>query len=598
MVQDMRSVNHSVRRKGALSLLAEKFPSIREVETAETHGSADETYREASAMLKRFPSLKVIYVTDGSNPHHAARAIVDSGREGSTVIACHDLTPETLDCVVRGLVGGTLSQDPYAQGYDPIVHLYNHIASGWEPAAPRILTKLKVVDRGNLGEYWDSERRQKRSLAAGKGLALASISEARPNRPLRIAVMSMSATGFWAPVVEGVHAAGKALADRNVRVEYLTPESAGTNLLSATTCAPMIRDLVSKGYDGIALPIFDSKLVHVVNEAVRAGVVVVSFNAEPTNLREMVSAVSSHARRLIDMSQELAASATQTGQSTQRIDATIGKISDALQRQLREVKQTSDETERLMDNIGKVNRAAAESADSAKQVASSSKADFEVAVLTRGTAQSLERSSSLTRDAIDSLRKAVERIGSSIALIGDIANQTNVLAINASIEAARAGERGKGFSVLAGEIRKLAEQSTKSATEIDDLVRAIRKDVDVASAETRRGVEEARRNAESATSSESSLREINDLAQENERRMQTIFSAVEEMLAFSRMIAASMRSLEEANEGSSGAVEEISSSASEMTARATDVAKTALSLSEMAKGQQVLLSQFRLSEER
>ncbi|MDP3178685.1 MAG: methyl-accepting chemotaxis protein [Spirochaetaceae bacterium] len=203
----------------------------------------------------------------------------------------------------------------------------------------------------------------------------------------------------------------------------------------------------------------------------------------------------------------------------------------------------------------------------------------------------------MTSDSIASLLKAVEKIGSAIALIGDIANQTSVLAINASIEAARADERRRGFSVLAGEIRKLSEQSTRSAAEIDGLVGTILKDVDVASAETSSGVEEARRNAESATASETSLREINDIAQDNERRMQTIFSAVEEMLAFSRKIAASMPSLEEANEGSFGAIEEISSSAGEMTAQATDVAKTARSLSEMAKGQQVLLSQFRLGHE-
>lgn len=154
---------------------------MREVETAETHGSADETYRKASAMLRRFPALKVIYVTDGSNPQHAARAIVESGREGRTVTACHDLTPETLEWIARGVIGGTLSQDPYAQGYDPIVHIYNHIVAGWEPAAPRILTRLRVVDRGNLGEFWDPERKQPRSPAAGKGLALAPISDSRPS---------------------------------------------------------------------------------------------------------------------------------------------------------------------------------------------------------------------------------------------------------------------------------------------------------------------------------------------------------------------------------------------------------------------------------
>jgi len=593
MVQDMRSVNHATRRKGALSALAEKYPAVREVATAETFGDPNEAYRKAQDLLKRFPALKVLYVTDGSNPQHAARAVIEAGRVGRPIIVCHDLTPETLDLVSRGAIGGTLSQDPYAQGYDPVVHIYNSLVSGWRPEAPRLLTKLEVVDRTNLGEHWDAERRQPK---AGVRRILAAASEARPARPLRIAALCMGSTGFWAPVAEGVRDAGRALASRGVEVEFIVPKAAGSDFLSAETYAPVLRDLVARKFDGIALPIFDSKLVPAVNEAVRAGVVVASFNAEPTNLREMVAAVTEHARRLIELSQELAASATQSGQSTQRIDATIGKISDALQRQLGEVKATSGETERLIDNIGKVNRAAAESAESAKKVASTSNRDFEVAVRTRETAQALERSSAVTSGSIASLREAVDRIGAAIALIGDIADQTNVLAINASIEAARAGERGKGFSVLAGEIRKLAEQSTRSAAEIDRLLGVIRKDVAVASAETIRGAEESRKNAELASASEESLREIIDLARENEERMRTIFSAVEEMESFSRKAAASMRSLEESNEGSSGAIEEIAASTGEMAAQVADVAQAARSLSDMAKGQQVLLSQFRLGE--
>ncbi|MDP3177897.1 MAG: methyl-accepting chemotaxis protein, partial [Spirochaetaceae bacterium] len=505
----------------------------------------------------------------------------------------HDLTPETMDLVSRGVIGGTLSQDPYAQGYDPIVHIYNRLVAGWQPEAPRLLTKLEVVDRSNLGEHWDSERKLPK---AGARRALAPVSEARPAHPLRIAALCMGSSGFWAPVAEGARDAGRALASRGVEVEFIVPKASGSDFLSAETYAPVVRDLVAKKIDGIALPIFDPKLVPVVNQAVRAGVVVASFNAEPTNLREMVTAVRAHARRLIELSQELAASATQSGQSTQRIDATIGKISDALQRQLSEVKATYGETERLIDNIDKVNRAAAESAESAKKVASTSNQDFEVAVRTRETAQALERSSAVTSGSIASLREAVDRIGAAIALIGDIADQTNVLAINASIEAARAGERGKGFSVLAGEIRKLAEQSTRSAAEIDRLLGVIRKDVAVASAETLRGAEESRKNAELATASEDSLREIIDLARENEERMRTIFAAVEEMQSFSRKAAVSMRSLEESNEGSSGAIEEIAASTGEMAAQVADVAKTARSLSDMAKGQQVLLSQFRLGE--
>jgi hypothetical protein len=419
IVSDINSVNHALRRKGLLSMLSEKYPGIVEVETASAYESGDETYRLSLEMMKRYPDLKVIY-EEGGKPQFAAKAVVDANREGKTIVVCHDVTPETMEYVARGTIGGTLSQDPYVQGYNPIIHIYNHIVAGWEPAAPRFLTNLESVNRDNYRKFWNPEAKDGRSSDAAGRSGLAQISEKRSGRPLKIAVLSISDSEFWAPVAQGARDAGVILASRNAHVKYIIPKASSDGLLSASTFAPVI---------------------------------------------------------------------------------------------------------------------------------------------------------------------------------GDIANQTNVLAINASIQAVRAGERGKGFSILAGEIRKLAEQSTRSAMEIDGLIGEIRNNVNIASAETMRGAEEVRRYTETAKKSEASLEEINNLAHENELKMGTIFAAVEAMQAFSRKVAASMHTLAEANAKSTRAVDEIVASAGEMSVQAVDVAKTAQALSEMAKGQQVLLSQFRLDGE-
>ncbi len=602
LVADIRSVNHALRRKGVLSTLAEKYPGVVAVGTADTNENPETTYQRAKEFLLQYRDLKIIYVSEGGTPQEAARAIVDLDRGATTKVVTHDLTAETVPYLERGIIAATLSQAPFAQGYNPVIHLYNHIVAGWEPVAPRLLVNLVSINPENYRTYWDAQTSgsstsnsvRRANLSTPMERSVAGKFGDRRDERIKIAVLCVSENGFWTPVAQGAKAAGMDLADRNVQVDLIIPEASKDGILSAATYAPVIEKLVAQQYHGISLPIFDRSLIPVINRAVQLGLTVVTFNSEPVSLREMVVSISNHATKLIDMSQELAASATESGRSNERINATMEKISQTLQNQLKEVDQTASEIDTLVSSVEEINSAAASSADSAKRMAEVSKQDLEALGAMRAHVKDLQKSVALTHSSIEALQGSVDRIGSIIAAIGDIANQTNVLAINASIEAARAGDQGKGFSVLAGEIRKLAEQSTRSAGEIDRLIADIRAHVQVAFAETKRVSQEANQSADTAQTSETVLEEVYTISQENKQKMETIFAAVETLQTFSRKVAQSMRTLAETNKSSAGAIGEIVASTTEMTAQAMDVAKTAHGLSELAKGQQVLLSQFRL----
>ncbi len=420
-------------------------------------------------------------------------------------------------------------------------------------------------------------------------LAKVSLGEDRNRAPrgdLKIAIVSLSSEGFWKQIHEGAIEAKRELEAVGARVEWIVPQNAeGMNLTAASTYEPIVERLISEKWSGLAIPIFDRNLIPVLNKAVHAGLAVASFNAEPTSLREMVSAVSTHADTLLALSQELAASAEESGQSTASIAATIGKITSSLRFQVSETGKTKDEIQTLTGNIRRINETAGDSSKTARRVAEASMKSSAAIGVMQESVKSLEEAASVSETTIRSLKEDTERIGTIVASIEDIANQTNVLAINASIQAARAGQQGKGFAVIAAEIRKLAEQSNLSAGEIKKVIAELRKRVKAAETATARGLAEARENAQNAELSRKSLHEINVLAGENEKSMEVIFGAVEEMLSFSHRIEETVHSLNGMNESNDAAATEIESSTKEVTIQAAEVADSARSLSDMARAQ-------------
>ena len=176
-------------------------------------------------------------------------------------------------------------------------------------------------------------------------------------------------------------------------------------------------------------------------------------------------------------------------------------------------------------------------------------------------------------DAVGDLGHRAEQIGQIIDVINDIADQTNLLALNAAIEAARAGEHGRGFAVVADEVRKLAERTTGATAEVAESITAIQERTKDAVERMKSGNERAEQGVTLAGEAGDSLREIVAGAEQVVGAINSIAAATEEQASASEQISRSVEGIRSVARQSAEGVEQAASAASELSNKAEHLAE-------------------------
>ena len=319
-----------------------------------------------------------------------------------------------------------------------------------------------------------------------------------------------------------------------------------------------------------------------------------NLNKMTNNLRGLVEKVTGSLEQVVATSEELTASSEQTQQSAEQVSLAIQQVAFGSAEQVTITNDTTKIAEEIFTGMEQISNNIQTVTNTSLEASKRAEKGNDVVYSAIQQMTNISDKVSISSQAVSILGDKSKEIGSILSLITSIAGQTNLLALNAAIEAARAGEQGKGFAVVADEVRKLAEQSASAAGNISSLINEIQNEIVNAVKAMDNGTLAVKDGINMVNQAGKSFGEILEDVNYIASQMQDVSAVTEEISAGTHNMLGAIENVAKISTKSSGNAENVVAASEEQTALMKEVANAAENLTDMAVELQTLMSNFRL----
>jgi methyl-accepting chemotaxis protein len=290
------------------------------------------------------------------------------------------------------------------------------------------------------------------------------------------------------------------------------------------------------------------------------------YHGDHRMMKESINKVGDSLEKAL---REVSEAVSATASASSQISSSTEEMAAGAQEQTSQAGEVASAVEEMTKTILENARNASSAAETAKQARMSAEQGGKVVAETVEGMKRIAQVVEVSAGTVKELGKSSDQIGEIIGVIDDIADQTNLLALNAAIEAARAGEQGRGFAVVADEVRKLAERTTKATKEIAGMIKKIQSDTAGAVASMEEGTSEVKQGMKLADRAGTSLQEIVGVSQKVTDMVTQIAAASEQQSSASEQISKNVEGISKVTGETAQGTQQIARAAEDLN-RLTD----------------------------
>lgn len=298
------------------------------------------------------------------------------------------------------------------------------------------------------------------------------------------------------------------------------------------------------------------------------------------NLQGVYASMYAMTEKLKSMVSDLKRASSSVASGSAQLSSSSEEITMTINEQSNRSNQIATSAEEMSQTVVDIARNAGSIAESATTTAGIAQKGSEIVSQSAGESQAMAATVSNAAAVVRTLGEQSKQIGEIVSTINDIADQTNLLALNAAIEAARAGEQGRGFAVVADEVRKLAERTGKATSEISGMIGAIQNEVDNAVAAMSKTTEQV----------DVSLRHSHEAGEQ----LESIVQSVRTLQSMVQQIASATEEMSSTAEAISGDIQHIAEGSGEIVRGSESIARSSSELAVLSTGLQEVIGQFKV----